>query len=232
MEFILNIVSAFLGGTFALFGQWYVFRSERFSTRRNVLYYLLEIYGNMIRIKKIQLMDKSYARALADHGLSSEESENIRGKFMAQVKVEIFNDVFDSLDDLNENYPKIVSDLSKENPILAFYISGHGKSLDKLISYIDSISETIKSESDISEHKQIDAVFESLFHSELIDMVVEDVKDSLLLLSKKISFIEHKRIREVLFKLEDTSNQDNEISEKLKSIFERMESMSTNQALS
>lgn len=217
MEFLLNMISAFLGGTFALIVQWYVFRNEKYSTRRKVLYYLLEIYGNIYRLKKLKTIDLKYSKVLRDLGISEAEAMEVKSRIMSEVNQEVYADVFDELDDLNEHYPKIVDELSKENPTLAYYISGHGKSLDKMIGYLEKVTEAIKKEVPQNEHQQIDQIFATLFQNDFIDIVVDDIHSSLKLVGKSISIFELKKVKQVLDGIEDVKSDNSEIEERIKS---------------
>lgn len=224
MEFFLNMISAFLGGAFALLGQWYVFRNEKYSTRRKTLYYLLEIYGNIYRLKKIKSVDFKYNQLLKDLGVSEKELKKLKSKIMAELNQEVISDVFDELDELNEQYPKIMDELSKENPTLAFQISDHAKSLDKMIGYFDRVSSAIKSEIPRNEHRQIDEVFEALFQNNFIDIVVDDIHDSIYLVSNRISYFESRKVKKLLEGIHDLKGTDTEIEERVKSVIEYFQS--------
>ncbi|MBL0315065.1 MAG: hypothetical protein IPP69_04515 [Flavobacteriales bacterium] len=136
---------------------------------------------------------------------------------MYEINQEVYTDVFDELDDLNEHYPKIVDELSKENPTLAYYISGHGKSLDKMIGYLDRITEAIKKEVPKNEHQQIDQIFTTLFQYNFIEIAIDDIRSSIELLSKNISFREVRKVNQVFHQIEDLTAVDEEIEARVKS---------------
>ncbi len=217
MEHLLTMISAFFGGTFALLVQWYVFRNERHGTRSKVLYYLLEIYGNIYRMKKLKSIDSKYSKVLNELGILEVDAREMKSKIMYEINQEVYTDVFDELDDLNEHYPKIVDELSKENPTLAYYISGHGKSLDKMIGYLDRITEAIKKEVPKNEHQQIDQIFTTLFQYNFIEIAIDDIRSSIELLSKNISFREVRKVNQVFHQIEDLTAVDEEIEARVKS---------------
>lgn len=218
MEFILTMLSAFLGGAFALVGQWYVFRNERYSTRRTVLYYLLEIYGNVYRLERLKSADKFFDKLMHKLGLEMSDSEMAKPFLQKLLWENLFEDVLDKLDDHGEKYPEIVNELSKENPTLAYYISHHAKSFEKMIDYLDSISESIKKEIPTKDHKTLDEFFGAIFQTNLITSSHKDIRSSIVEVASSISIFESQRVRVVLENIEESISMEKEMDELVNTI--------------
>jgi CRISPR/Cas system CSM-associated protein Csm2 small subunit len=218
MEFILTMLSAFLGGAFALVGQWYVFRNERYSNRRNVLYYLLEIYGNVYRLERLKSADKFFDKLMYKLGVEMSDSEMAKPFLQKLLWENLFEDVLDELDNHGEKYPEIVNELSKENPTLAYYISHHAKSLEKMIDYLDSISESIKKEIPINDHNTMDEFFGAIFQNNLITSSHKDIRSSIEEVASSISILESRRVRVVLKNIEESISMEKEMDELVNAI--------------
>jgi hypothetical protein len=230
LEFSGTVLAAFLGGTCAFIAQWYFLRKSRFDVRRNVLFYLLEMYAIMYRLEKIKIIGPKSNELFNELGLNDPEARQFKSKIMGELFGEIMADVFDDLDDLNELYPKIVVELSKENPILAYTISSHGKALDKILNYIEAITESIKKEVPENEHDNIDNVFAAIFQNDFVKIVIEDVHSSIILVSKNISYMEARNVRSVLKNIEDSNSTIEEMNERFKKIRDLLNTYaSTNQ---
>jgi hypothetical protein len=225
MDFLITIISAFLGGIFVFLVQWYSFRNDRFSTRRNVLYYLLEIYSNLHKIKNLPMLNELYTEILIEQGIITEEIIDSKNRIFEKSKGQIYSEVFKSLDELNEKYPILVENLSKENPILAYYISNHGKSLKKMFDFFDKMAFDIKATTEPNEHKYITSTFDHLIESNLINSIISDVRNSALEISRGISFITFHQIKKELDKIEDSKRQREYMQESILSIFDSLDEL-------
>lgn len=212
-DFVLAVFSAFLGGTFALLGQWYIFRKERFSNRRNVLYYLLEIYGNVKRLDRIKGVNTLFDRLFSKLGIEQDEkTTSAKEQFAVMIYEKLFTDVMDELDDLDEFYPDVVEELAKENPTLAVSISHYSRVLDKIVGYVSDVTKKIKEDVSEDEHSRVEYVMSSLMHNSLITDSALELREDILRISRSISMFEYKRVSSTLTRMEKIEITEEEIN--------------------
>jgi hypothetical protein len=210
---LVAILSAVLGGTFVLIGQWYIFRKERYANRRNVLYYLLEIYGNVKRLDRIKGVNVLYERLFNKLGIELNESTiSIREKFALLIYENLFTDVLDELDDLDEYYPDVVEDLAKENPTLAVSISHYSRMLGKIVVYVNEMTGKLKEDANEDDHSRIEYVMSSLMHNGLITDSAYELKVDILRISQSISVFEKQRVKKMLERMEKFEITEEEIN--------------------
>ena len=212
-DFILAVFSAFLGGTFVLLGQWYIFRRERYSNRRNVLYYLLAIYGNVKRLDRIKGVNKLFDTIFNKYNVeNTEETQSFSNQLVLVIYEQIFTDVLDELDDLDTCYPDVVEELAKENPTLAVSINHYSRVLDKMVDYIGEATKRMKKEVSKNEHARVDQVMASILHNALIADSANELRHYILRISKSISMWETQRVNQVLTRMEKYEFTEEEIN--------------------
>ena len=211
-DFILAAFSGFLCASFAILCQWYIFRRERYSNRRNVIYYLLSIYGNIKRLDRIkginQLFDSLFTRYKVP---PSDESNSLRDQLIAMIYEHLFDDVLNELENLDENYPEVVEELGKENPTLAVSINHYSRVLDKMVDYIGEVTKNIKKEVNKRDHIQVEQLMISVLHNALISDSVQELRTDIIKISKSISSRELKQVELMLSRMEKFVMTEEEI---------------------
>lgn len=213
MELLKNISIAFSGGSFALIIQWYIFKRERLSTRRSVLYALIEIYSNISKLEKFNKSDELLDMIFNELDLDPLESEKDRPILNQAILNALFNDVLAEFEEINLNYPKLILELSKESPILAYKISHHSKFLNKITIYLENVFINFKGNMPQLQHDELDDVFKSIVRNRILFYDKENIRKSILEVSYSISLLQFFSTKRFLKKKDDNSFNESEIKE-------------------
>ncbi|MCF8254579.1 MAG: hypothetical protein K9H61_07595 [Bacteroidia bacterium] len=225
MGFLLNIISAFLGGGIALFGQWYFLLRERSGNKRNILFYLLEINGNMSRLNRFENFDKIYDIITLKVSESADFGTMPSNDFLKPILKNIlykglYEDVLIELNELNKKYLLSVDQLSKENPTLAYKIRNHSRSFNNMVNHLENFSSSIKLNLPESEHSEIERTFELVAIKNIINDALKEINDSIVNVSKEISFFEYLRVRKLLKKVNMVEESSEELYESIQPLMD------------
>lgn len=213
MELLKNISIAFSGGSFALIIQWYIFKRERLSIRRSVLYALIEIYSNISKLEKFNKSDELLDMIFIELDLDPLESEKDRSILNQAILNALFNDVLAEFEEINLNYPKLILELSKESPLLAYKISHHSKFLNKITIYLENVFINFKGNMPQLQHDELDDIFKSIVRNRILFYDKENIRKSILEVSYSISLLQFFNTKRFLKKNDDNSFKESEIKE-------------------
>jgi hypothetical protein len=223
-ELLKNIFIAFSGGSFALIIQWYIFRRERLGTRRSVLYVLIEIYSNISKLEKFNKSDELIDKLFNELDIDPVEIEKDRPMLNQIILNALFNDVLTEFEEINLSYPKLILELSKEKPLLAYRISHHSKFLNKITVYLENVIIDLKENIPQFQHEELDDAFKSIVRNRILFNDKENIRKSILQVSCSISIVQFFNTKRFLKRNDDTKIKNSEIKEladQIKILFER-----------
>lgn len=224
IELFKNISIAISGGSFALIIQWYVFRRERLGTRRIVLYVLIELYTNISKLEKFNETDELLDKLFNELDIDPVEIEKDKPMLNQIILNAIFRDVFTEFEEINLSYPKLILELSKERPLLAYRISHHAKCLNKITTYLENVLMELKVETTQFQHSELDESFKAIVRNEILFNDKENIRKSILKISCSISLIQFFKTKYFLFETDNTKIEKSDIKElayKIKCLFEK-----------
>lgn len=192
-----QLIPAFIGLTGLVIG---LFWNQFFAWRKNkreqkaklnyLLFNLLELYHFFSR-NNITEPIKMYISKLEEKlgAIPDHERPQVEAFLIATIKerVEEIND--DEIDQLSEHYEKAVKEVAQINPFLAYRLSGQSKKLENLDAfhdYLDSFQEMLTTNSD---RQILEAIRTEFSGDRFFTDAVEDIKDSILEVSREISIL-------------------------------------------
>lgn len=190
-NYIKDITIAFLGGSFALFLQWYIIRLERLKTRRSVLYNLLEVYSNLLRIERIGNLDSFLNDFYLKLEIPQKEIEFATPVLKKQLVDIIFTELISELNSLSFQYSEAVKELAKDRPILAFEISHLANSIKISSESLENFISNLSNQFSEYDNSKIEEIINDILKKYLISDNVKEIKSAILKVSYSISFISY-----------------------------------------
>lgn len=224
IELIKNISIAISGGLFALIIQWYIFRRERLGTRRSVLYVLIELYTNIYKLDKLNESDELLDDIFDELDIDPCEIEKERPILNQIIINAIFKDVLAEFEEISLSYPKLILELSKEKPLLAYRISHHAKFLNKITLYLENVLMELKENMPHFQHEELDKAFKSILRNRILFSDIENIRKSILKVSCSISIFQFFNTKKFLNRNDNSKIEKSEIKEladQIKSTFEK-----------
>lgn len=218
--YIKDISIAFLGGSIALFLQWYIIRLERLKIRRSVLYNILEVYSNLLRIERIGNLDTLLKDVYTKMGIPASEFESITPLFKNQLTEILFDDIITELNEQSLHYKDAIKELAKDKPILAFEISHHASYLQIATENLDRFISNFKTE--ITEENQIEfeKIIRDILKENLISENINEIRKSILRISCSISPFYYYTTRKKIKFLSNKKSYGNELEKYMNDIVE------------
>jgi|GEM_PF-4188607 hypothetical protein len=218
--YIKDISIAFLGGSIALFLQWYIIRLERLKIRRSVLYNILEVYSNLLRIERIGNLDTLLKDVYTKMGIPENEIDSITPIFKNQLTEILFDDIVNELNEQSLHYKDAIKELAKDKPILAFEISHHASYLQIATENLDRFISNFKTE--ITEENQIEfeKIIRDILKENLISENINEIRKSILRISCSISPFYYYTTRKKIKFLSNKKSYGNELEKYMNDIIE------------
>lgn len=218
--YIKDISIAFLGGSIALFLQWYIIRLERLKIRRSVLYNILEVYSNLLRIERIGNWDTLLKDVYTKMGIPENEIDSITPIFKNQLTEILFDDIVNELNEQSLHYKDAIKELAKDKPILAFEISHHASYLQIATENLDRFISNFKTE--ITEENQIEfeKIIRDILKENLISENINEIRKSILRISCSISPFYYYTTRKKIKFLSNKKSYGNELEKYMNDIIE------------
>jgi len=218
--YIKDISIAFLGGSIALFLQWYIIRLERLKIRRSVLYNILEVYSNLLRIERIGNLDTLLKDVYIKMGIPENEIDSITPIFKNQLTEILFDDIVNELNEQSLHYKDAIKELAKDKPILAFEISHHASYLQIATDNLDRFISNFKTE--ITEENQIEfeKIIRDILKENLISENINEIRKSILRISCSISPFHYYTTRKKINFLSNKKSYGNELEKYMNDIIE------------
>lgn len=216
--YIKDISIAFLGGSIALFLQWYIIRLERLKIRRSVLYNILEVYSNLLRIERIGNLDTLLKDVYTKMGIPENEIDSITPIFKNQLTEILFDDIVNELNEQSLHYKDAIKELAKDKPILAFEISHHASYLQIATENLDRFISNFKTE--ITEENQIEfeKIIRDILKENLISENINEIRKSILRISCSISPFYYYTTRKKIKFLSNKKSYGNELEKYMNDI--------------
>lgn len=185
-----GILGTMLGALIAALKYRAKVRHETLRTTKAILFYLLEIRHYILKLHegntKFPVEYLSYIKQLlAKQGVSMSEEDNsalvktcrplIRGFTIKQVN--------SNLTDLIPAYRQTLADLSKEDPLLAFYLKGK-ESFSSLIDSVMAHLDQVEKDASTNENNMLNSSLRSDLEDALTEFAVEELTNAV----KKVSF--------------------------------------------
>lgn len=232
-----QIIPAIIGLTGLLLG---LFWNQFFAWRRNkreqraklnyLLFNLLELYHFFSRNNFAEPI-KMYISKLEERfgNIPAEEKPQVESFLISLIKerVQELND--DEIDQLSEHYENAVKEVAQINPFLAYRLSGQSKKLDNLDAvhdYFDSFQDLITTQND---HEILKTLREELAGDNFFKEAVEDIKESILEVSKEIGL--RKRFEAINFFKEKEKQQKEEFEKEVVVIVNKVVNIMQNQSM-
>lgn len=193
---IIAVSSVFLGWALNELTRFLNNRKENRNLKRQVLFNLLEINHQLIRLDPKDIINV-VVRVLKKHNLVEDDSI---GEILHQLMGNVFKkDAISEIENLEDEYEAAVSKLALTNPILAFRLKGRTK-----ISQIDNIFNQYYKNciemfpNDLDEVKQVEEVSDKMVIPDTIKDSIKNLKNDILKLALKINIRTWVRVRKLL----------------------------------
>ena len=203
------------------FFNWRKNKQEQKAKLNHLLFNLLELYFFFVRNNFSEVIKIYMAKMEEKLGkIPPEEKPKIEALIMNGIKEKISDVNKHEINQLSQHYELAVKEVAQINPFLAFRLSGQSKKLENLESFnnlIDSLHTMIDTNSD----KEILANVKTIFSDErFIKESISDIKDSVLEVSKEISFFKLNEAKK--FFVEQESNAADKLDKEISSIVDKM----------
>lgn len=218
--YIKDISIAFLGGSIALFLQWYIIRLERLKIRRSVLYNILEVYSNLLRIERIGNLDTLLKDVYTKMGIPENEIDSITPIFKNQLTEILFDDIVNELNEQSLHYKDAIKELAKDKPILAFEISHHASYLQIATENLDRFISNFKTEITAENQIEFEKIIRDILKENLISENINEIRKSILRISCSISPFYYYTTRKKIKFLSNKKSYGNELEKYMNDIIE------------
>lgn len=193
LEFIITVLSVTLGWLFTQLTNYInVYKSDR-RIQKETLYFLLELYHHISKLRKIDLAAKSYADIIKieapDLVQDEKEFENAIWFLKSIIKKFQHPKIDQELADLDENYNSALIKLASVDPINAYRLRGKNQIIRHLNDWTQIIQRTANSNNSENEDDSfLEFVNEITLELEiqLVNETLEDLKEIAFEISKKI----------------------------------------------
>jgi hypothetical protein len=163
-------------------GQWFRTRKEDRKTKKQVLFYLLEIHFTFNKFDTSEitnLLSRKVLERIPKNEQTEEAKEYINQFYNGMIGSFVEDNVAESLAETEEHYTKSIKELSKLDPITAYRLNGKNKIFqvfDLLHDYYDEVKETFPNEPGLNE--QIELTVETI-KPEIIKDAISDLEDEI-----------------------------------------------------
>jgi hypothetical protein len=231
---LLSSSSIAFGWLLNQFGQWWRFRKDDKRTLKVVLYNLLEVHYLLSRFDIDEpanfITDNIFAQLSPDQ--NTPENKLIMRNFMLREMTHFFDkNTINELKNLEEKYQQSITDLSKIDPIKAFYLSDKTKIFDKLKlveGWVDSVYERHPSEDNLQESTKTEMT--AISRPNVMDDSLKDLRKEMISISWNINPIIWLRVKHILNKsnYENTTVWEGRANEIILKILEHIKSQDAN----
>ena len=224
MEIIVSLIGVIVGWTLTQLTNFFnVFRNDK-RTFKETLYYLLELYFQIVAAKNIEFVSETYMDAIKDSEeifLNKDDEIKLSIALKSLIREFYFPIIEKELFESKDKYDSILNKLSSVSPIMAYRLKGK----DKIIKYLNewnSFTNKTFSEAkstNIEELKFLNIKPE--IESHLLNEAIIEIKELIIETAKKIG---RKTLNEVKntnifsenkFKIETSERMYNYIKEKI-----------------
>lgn len=220
---IIAISGILIGLFWNQFFAWRKFKREQKAKLNHLLFHLLELYYFVSRNDFASFVKTYMAEMEKRFGtIPSEEKVQVEQMIISIIKEKLssLNDE-EELKRLSEHYEAAVKEIAYINPFLAYRLAGQSKrlnSLDMLNDYFDSVRELMSTE---QEREVLKKVVSNYSDDRLIKDMIDDVKDSIIEVSKVIGLSKHLEAKKYFVRQE--KNMAEEVGKEVKQIVEQIE---------
>jgi len=223
LSILVGSLSVGLGWVLNEVSQLFRNRSENRRIKNRVLHYLLEMNFVLSRLDfkpYVQVMVSEIQKQVPVEIPQTEKdqlSEFLHDALLSKVE----DDVIDELEDLDENYLNSIIELSKVDPIRAYYLRNKTRlfeNFDKIENYISSLKNEIP-ESEIEQSLQLSRILNP-FISDQFSEEIENLRKDTIDLAKSIGIITKLKVAKILTK--QSINLTDEMRETIQPIIQQI----------
>lgn len=191
---LIALLSIAFGWLLNSLGQWFGRRKGNHQIKNQVLYNLLEIHYNLMRLKIDDKLDFILDK-LSDFGPEEDKKEMqefLRPIFTNLISNENFYDVQDQLENIEETYEVSIAELAKIDPLRAHRLRGKTRILETLeyIGYqLEQLQDEMPEDSfpENFELSDLEDEIKSFMQPEFLKDALEDLRDEIVSLSATIN---------------------------------------------
>lgn len=200
LKFIIAVVSLTLGWLFTQLTNYInIYKSDR-RIQKETLYFLLELYHHISKLKKIDHAAKSYADIIKKEEpeliQDEQELENAIWLLKSEIKKFQYPKIDQELAELDKNYNDALIKLASVDPINAYKLRGKNQIIRYLSDWTQIIQRiTNSNNSDYEDSSFLNFVNEITIELEiqLVNETLEDLREITFEISKKIDRNTHNK---------------------------------------
>jgi hypothetical protein len=219
----IAIIGILLGLFWTQFFAWRKYKREQKAALNHVLFHLLELFHFVSR-NDFQKYIEVYIKKMEERFGPIPDSDR---KGVEDIIVGIIKEKISALSDedeikeLENHYEASVKQVAYINPFMAYSLAGQStrlKRLGMLGDYFDSLKDKFESEEELVFLKQ---VLSNYTEEKFLHEIIEDIKESVLEVSKKISYFKYIKARKFFVKTDKSLSDD--LDEEINMIVDQIE---------
>ena len=226
--FIFSAIGIALGWFLSQLSQWWRVRQEDKKTLKQVLFNLLEIHNIFSRYdveKPTEIISEKILKEISNEQATQESKQQIQQILLNLYKPFVNEQMYQEIQNIEEKYQSAISELSKIDPLAAYYLSGKTSILDKLELIEDWFTEYMETFAAAEQGTDKKINLMDLLKPNIMDEAITDTEKQIISIAWKINPVVWWNTKNVIAKNKRMSN--NEWEKKIDRFYDDLKSKIT-----